>query len=379
MTRRQWKCLTCGGRRGCTCLMTNQHGLRLEVGTEVPWVLSGSGADRYLFVNDYLGYLADRNYSPRTLRAYGYDLLAFCRWLDSVNIDLGSVTTDTVLDFMRYCRQTPIAGRPANVLSMTGKRLDHYSSTTINHRLAALTGLFTFRALGEPGLRSPIPSGREARRVSAEERNGLLGHLVRPKRRSALRLREPRRLPRALNRRETAELLSSLRTWRDRSLAGLMLLSGLRSGELLTLDVTDVDIGARWLRVMGKGSKERRVPLDVDVAGLIQTYLLVERPPSSSTRLFLVAKGPNRGQPLTAAGLRTVFRYHRAKAGVPAGHPHALRHTFGTALAEAGVDLAVLQALMGHDHVDSSAAYIHLAPAHVRAAYDAARARQRTQ
>jgi site-specific recombinase XerD len=93
--------------------------------------------------------------------------------------------------------------------------------------------------------------------------------------------------------------------------------------------------------------------------------------------LFVVAKGPHRGQPLTAAGLRTIFRYHRGRAGVPAGHPHALRHSFGTALAEAGVDLAVLQALMGHDHVDSSAAYIHLAPAHVRAAYDAARQRQR--
>jgi site-specific recombinase XerD len=91
----------------------------------------------------------------------------------------------------------------------------------------------------------------------------------------------------------------------------------------------------------------------------------------------VVAKGPHRGQPLTPAGLRTIFRYHRDKAGVPAGHPHALRHSFGTALAEAGVDLAVLQALMGHDHVDSSAAYIHLAPAHVRAAYDAARHRQR--
>jgi integrase/recombinase XerD len=196
--------------------MANQRELRLEVGTEVPWVLSGPGAGRYLLVNDYLGYLADRNYSPRTLRAYGYDLLAFCRWLDSVDIDLASVTTDTVLDFMRYCRQTPIVGRPTNVVSMTGRRLDRYSSTTINHRLAALTGLFTFRTLREPELRNPIPTGREARRVSAEERNGLLGHLVRPKRRSALRLREPHRLPRALDRRETADLLSSLRTWRDR-------------------------------------------------------------------------------------------------------------------------------------------------------------------
>jgi site-specific recombinase XerD len=92
-----------------------------------------------------------------------------------------------------------------------------------------------------------------------------------------------------------------------------------------------------------------------------------------------VAKGPHRGEPLTPAGLRTVFRYHRAKAVVPAGHPHALRHSFGTALAEAGVDLAVIQALMGHDHVDSAAAYIHLAPTHLRSAYDAARARQRAQ
>jgi site-specific recombinase XerD len=72
-----------------------------------------------------------------------------------------------------------------------------------------------------------------------------------------------------------------------------------------------------------------------------------------------------------------VFRYHREISGVAAGHPHALRHSFGTALAEAGTGLPVLQALMGHDHVDSSAAYIHVSPAHVRAAYDAARDRQR--
>lgn len=358
--------------------MTNQQMLRLEAGTDATWKLAGSAAGSYQLVNEYLDYLADRNYSSRTVRAYGYDLLAFCRWLEEMQLRLDAVTTASVLDFMRHCRQSTIAGRPANVLSMTGKRLDQYSATTINHRLAALTGLFTFRTLREPDRHNPIPTGREARRVSAEERNGLLGHLVRPKRRSALRLREPRRLPRALDRRETADLLASLRTWRDRSLAGLMLLSGLRSGELLTLNVTDIDIGARWIHVYGKGAKERRVPLDVEVAGVIQTYLLTERPESMSPRLFLVAKGPHRGQPLTAAGLRTVFRYHRLKSGVAAGHPHALRHTFGTAMAEAGVDLAVMQALLGHAHVDTTARYIHLAPTHVKAEYDAARSRLRT-
>jgi site-specific recombinase XerD len=112
---------------------------------------------------------------------------------------------------------------------------------------------------------------------------------------------------------------------------------------------------------------------------LVQAYLLAERPETAATALFVVAKGPHRGRPLTRAGLRTVFRYHRERSGVPAGHPHALRHSFGTALAEAGVDLPVTQELMGHDHVDSAATYIHFAPAHVRAAYDAARARQRAE
>jgi Cro/C1-type HTH DNA-binding domain/Phage integrase family len=82
------------------------------------------------------------------------------------------------------------------------------------------------------------------------------------------------------------------------------------------------------VRVIGKGDKERRVPLDPDVAALIQTYPFAERPESDCDTLFLVAKGPNRGKPLTPAGLRTIFRYHRVKAEVPAGHPHALRHSF---------------------------------------------------
>jgi integrase len=265
------------------------------------------------------------------------------------------------------------------VYSIRDGRNTGYAATTINRRLAAISGLFSYRQMRDGLATSPVPHGPAALRATPGERSGLLAHLRKPKQRSRLRVREPRRLPRGLDRKETAALLGSLRTERDRAIAGLMLLSGLRSAEVLGLGVRDVDIGRGWVRVIGKGDKERRVPLDPDVAGLIQTYLFAERPESDCDTLFLVAKGPNRGKPLTPAGLRTIFRHHRAKAGVPAGHPHALRHTFGTALAEAGVDLAVLQALMGHDHVDSSAAYIHLSPAHVRAAYDAARDRQRAQ
>ena len=192
-------------------------------------------------------------------------------------------------------------------------------------------------------------------------------------------MRESRRLPRALAPAEASALLESLRSWRDRAIAGLMLFSGLRSAEVLALAVADVDIARGWARVTGKGGRERRVPVDAQVAGWVQTYLLAERPETTAAALFVVAKGAHRGQPLTPAGLRTIFRYHRDRAGMPAAHPHALRHSFGTALAEAGVDLSVIQALMGHDHVDSSAAYIHLAPSLLREEFDAARARLRTR
>jgi site-specific recombinase XerD len=344
------------------------------------WALVGSGPAGVEVVNDYLGYLADRGYSPRTVRAYAFDLLAFARWLAGEELSIDGVTTEVLLRFLAFCRATSTPGRPGgNVYSIRDGRNVGYAATTINRRLAAIAGLFSYRQMRGESATSPVPHGPAARRASAGEHSGLLAHLRKPKQRSRLRVREPRRLPRGLDRNETTALVGSLRTERDRAIAGLMLLSGLRSAEVLGLTVPDVDVGRGWVRVIGKGDKERRVPLDPDVAGLIQTYLFAERPESDCDTLFLVAKGPNRGQPLTPAGLRTIFRYHRAKAGVPAGHPHALRHTFGTALAEAGVDLAVLQALMGHDHVDSSAAYIHLSPAHVRAAYDAARDRQRAQ
>jgi site-specific recombinase XerD len=355
--------------------------LRLER-KEGGWRLVGDGAPATVaLVNEYLAYLADRNYSPQSVRSYGYGLLAFCRWLDGEGLDLDGVTTDVLLRFLSACRTAAVPGRPGpNVVGLDGRRTDTLAPATVNHRLAAVSGLFAFRGLRDPDAPNPVPKGREARRPSAGERAGLLAHVARRRQpRSALRVREPQRLPRSLDRDEVVALVGSLRSLRDRAIFGLMVFSGLRSGEVLALSVRDVDIGGRWLRVSGKGAKQRRVPIDVDVAGMVQTYLLAERPETTTTALFVVAKGPNRGQPLTPAGLRTIFRYHRTKAEVPAGHPHALRHTFGTALAEAGVDLAVMQALLGHAHIDTTARYLHLAPAHVKAEFDAARDRQRAR
>jgi len=354
-----------------------REGLRVERAGET-WVLAGDGFDGIELVNEFLAYLVDRNYAPLTVRAYAYDLLHFARWMTAERLSVAAVDTDVLLRYLRACRTQVLARQHGgNVFSIRDGRSAGYAPRTVNRRLAALSGLFGLVEMRDPEARSPVPRRREtATRIAQGQRSGLLGHLATPSPRSGLRVREPRRLPRGLRREEIAELLASFRTVRDQAIAGLMLFSGLRSAEVRALAVDDVDIALGWVRVRGKGDKERRVPVDREVCGLVQSYVLSERPDSDQRALFLVAKGPTRGQPLTPAGLRTIFRYHRQRAGVPAGNPHALRHTFGTALAEAGVDLPAMQALLGHDHVDSTMAYVHLAPAHVRAAYDAARARQ---
>ena len=358
--------------------------LRVD-GSDAGWVLSGLAAPRFALVNEFLGYLADRRYSPKTVRAYAFDLLAFCRWLLAEDAQLADVTAETLLRYLSHCRTATFRGRPGgNVYSIRDGRSTGYAAATVNRRMAAISGLFEFRAMRDPEMPSPVPKGAARRQAGRAERAGLLGHLAAPRPASRLRVRQPRRLPKGLDADQATALLGSFRSWRDKAIAGLMLLSGLRSAEVLALKVGDADIPRGWVLVTGKGDKERRVPVDAEVAGLIQTYLLIERPDAGAdgtvtSRLFVVAKGPNRGRPLTPEGLRAVFRYHRERSGVTGGHPHALRHSFGTALAQAGTDLAVIQALMGHDHVDSSARYIHLAPAHVRAAFDDARARQRRQ
>lgn len=89
---------------GFTCFGVPAAGLFLEQDDAGVWAIGGAGAERFGLVNDYLSYLADRSYSPRTIRTYGYGLLAFVRWLDSERIDLAEVTTDVLLRFLAACR-----------------------------------------------------------------------------------------------------------------------------------------------------------------------------------------------------------------------------------------------------------------------------------
>ena len=124
------------------------------------WRLGGTGAAGFELVNEYLGYLADRDYSPRTVRAYAFDLLHFCPWLAGEGISLDAVTTEVLLGFLASCRDAaPHTGLAATCTRSVDGRNTGFAPATINRRLAAISGLFTFRPMREPGAASRCRAG----------------------------------------------------------------------------------------------------------------------------------------------------------------------------------------------------------------------------
>ena len=147
----------------------------------------------------------------------------------------------------------------------------------------------------------------------------------------------------------------------DRSIA-LMLLDGLRSREVLDLQLESLQLADAQIRVLGKGSKHRLLPVPAETVEALQSYLRLERPLTNSPFLFVSLKGPRRGQPLTPAGLRSLFRHHRLCSQVSCANPHRLRHTFGADMVRGGISLPALQHLMGHSHIRTTMLYVQLAP-----------------
>jgi site-specific recombinase XerD len=173
-----------------------------------------------------------------------------------------------------------------------------------------------------------------------------------------------------------AQLFESFRTWRDLAIAALMLFSGLRSREVLTLELKDVDLLSEEVRVTGKGDRDRVLPLAPYVRWALRSYLERERPQSRSAALFLNLKGPGRGRQMTPVGLRELFRYHRRRSGVRAANPHRLRHTFATDMVREGMSLPVLKRLLGHSSIEMTLRYVNLSSEDVRAEFERAVRRQ---
>ena len=322
--------------------------------------------------NRYLTHLATRGFSSGTVRAYAYDLLNFSRFLVDRRTSVSDMVSTDFFDYLDWQSKAPsTAGQ--KVVRLSSRRGS--APATMNRRIAAVRGLFEYALITGVREDNPVPAARRATGLRPKAR-GMLGHIGPRKQPTGGRLvRQPHRLPESLEAAEVAAFIADLETHRDRAMALAMLLGGLRAAEVRGLRLADVDMGLRQLKVTGKGGKERAVPVDAAFFSELAVYLRVERPRSCRTpEFFVVLRGPTTGGPMTEAGMRRIFRTHRARSGAQRVRPHRLRHTYGTDLASAGIDLLVLRELMGHASPETTASYVHLSAETV--AIEFARARE---
>jgi integrase/recombinase XerD len=278
-------------------------------------------------VEGFLGLLA-ANRSPRTVSAYRRDLASFGEWL----------------------------GRP--LASAKLSELERY--------LAEQRG----RGL------SPATIARRAAAIRSFFRHATLLGLVQENPAAALEL--PRRrtqLPRTLSPGEAERLLEAAagtapRALRDRALAELLYGAGLRVSEAVGLERGGVDLEHRVVRAIGKGDRERVVPIGRAATDSLRRYLAHGRPHLDRRHrpeLFLNAQGG----PLTRAGAFLILRRLADKAGLEPGrvHPHLLRHSFATHLLEGGADLRSVQEMLGHADLATTELYTHVSDRRRREAY----------
>ncbi|HZT52954.1 MAG TPA: site-specific tyrosine recombinase XerD [Gaiellaceae bacterium] len=275
----------------------------------------------------YLVLLAARR-SPRTVDAYRRDLQAVSAYLGK---PLGQATVE---ELERYTAQL---------------RADGLAATTIARRTAATRGFFRHQQL--LGSRGDNPA-------------------------AAVKLpRRPKPLPKTLSPGEAERLIAAAngtepRALRDQALVELLYGAGLRVSEAVGLDRSGVDLDDRFVRVTGKGGKERVVPIGRHAAEALRRYLSRGRPyldRRHRPELFLNAKGGA----LTRAGAFLILRRLAERAGLDPSrvHPHLLRHSFATHLLEGGADLRSVQEMLGHASLSTTELYTHVSDTRRRELY----------
>lgn len=195
--------------------------------------------------------------------------------------------------------------------------------------------------------------------------------------------KRPKLLPRNLTVDETFALLDGIAgddvaSLRDRALLEFLYATGLRVGELASLDLDAIDLSGGLVRVLGKGNKERIVPFGGKAAAALKLWLAASLPLRRSRRdadaLFLNLRGTR----LTDRSVRRILDRRLREAAIAARvSPHALRHTFATHMLGAGADLRAIQELLGHASLSTTQRYTHVGVEGLMAVYDAAHPRAR--
>lgn len=266
--------------------------------------------------------------SPATVRAYRSDVARFAEWASGTTVDgPDDVSRDHVRRYVAFLSGRGMARR------------------SISRAMASLRRYFAWRtrdggAAFDPtaGISVPSGQGRLPRVLTADQLGALLGA-------------------------PADDGAPEWRHLRDVAMVEVLYGSGLRVAELCALDVASVDLDARAVRVWGKGSKERRLPLSEPSIDAIGAWLAhrddVATVPDA---LFVNSRG-------TRIGTRDVRRTVDARASSPT-HPHALRHTFATHLLDHGADLRAVQELLGHASVATTQRYTHVSKERLKSAYE---------
>jgi len=298
-------------------------------------------------VRSFLAYLRDqRQASPETIRAYRNDLEQFASFLGASEEAGAKAPPPERLD--------PLAIR-AFVASLHRRGL---SKVSIGRKLAAIRSF----------LRHAVREGRARANPAADVRGP----------------RRPPSLPRILTVDEVFALLDGipgdrLADVRDRALLELLYATGMRVGELVRLDLADVDLPGGMVRVLGKGRKERAVPFGRKAADALQRWLeqarALRRLPGAATEaVFLNLRGGR----LTDRSVRRILARRLREAALAArASPHALRHSFATHMLGAGADLRAIQELLGHASLSTTQRYTHVSVEALMEVYDRTHPRAR--
>jgi integrase/recombinase XerD len=287
-------------------------------------------------IEDYLTYLrVERGLSPATIRAYRGDLADFAG-----GRGVASTWADGPDAARRHLAERTRRGRP---------RDPGLAPTSLRRRAASIRGFYRF-AYGD---------GLIDRDVAA--------HIDLP--------RQPRLLPETLTVAEVESLLEAAPDVRGRALLELLYAAGLRVSEALGLDREDLSLDGAFVRVIGKGDKERLVPVGDVALDWLSRWIAEDRPgllalhhvePARGGPLFL----GDRGSRLARQQAHAIVRAAARRAGLAEGvSPHTLRHSFATHLLEGGADLRIVQELLGHASISTTQLYTHVTGERVREIY----------
>lgn len=282
---------------------------------------------------EFIAYLAvERGSSPNTVEAYGRDLANYAHFMDERGIA-------NVEDVERADVEAFIASYA---------QLD-YAATSIERALAAVRSMHGFLVEEDVCERNP------ARDVPSPRR--------------------PNRLPDVLSIEQACALVDqtfplTAAGQRDRTILEVLYGCGLRVSELCGLNLREVYLEEELLRVFGKGSKERMVPITGTANKVLGEYLHTWRPQLQGGRAPIDAVFLNqRGGRLSRQSVHTVCEKYGRVVGIEGLHPHTLRHSFATHLVEGGADLRVVQELLGHASIATTQIYSHIDRTHIRWEY----------